>query len=118
MSQEALREAHSGNGPARVGESILYMIVLLSILPTVAGMIGDYFRTHYLREIEVSVLGMTGSIETVLIALSAMLGIGAQAVISKDVGAQNTGEARKSYTSNRNYAGTRILFIIYFLTHL
>ena len=99
MSQEALREAHSGNGPARVGESILYMIVLLSILPTVAGMIGDYFRTHYLREIEVSVLGMTGSIETVLIALSAMLGIGAQAVISKDVGAQNTGEARKSYTS-------------------
>ena len=71
----------------------------MSILPTISGMIGDYFRTQYLREIEVSVLGMTGAVETVLTALCAMLGIGAQAVISKDVGARNTHEARRNYTS-------------------
>ena len=75
------------------------MIVLLAILPTISGLIGDYFRTQYLREIEVSVLGMTGYIETVLTALSAMLAIGAQAVVSKDVGARNIDEARRNYTS-------------------
>ena len=99
MEQKQLQVAHPGDESSKVGESIFYMIVLLSILPTISGLISDFFRTQYLREIEVSVLGMTGYIETVLTAMTAMLGIGAQAVISKDVGARNIHEARRNYTS-------------------
>ena len=79
MEQKQLQVAHPGDESSKVGESIFYMIVLLSILPTISGLISDFFRTQYLREIEVSVLGMTGYIETVLTAMTAMLGIGAQA---------------------------------------
>ena len=86
------------NGPS-VGGSVFYLIVLIAIVPMITGMIGDFFCTRFLTEEEVSVLGLTGSIDTLLTALIAMFGIGAQAVCSKDVGAGNPDEASRNYTS-------------------
>ena len=86
------------NGPSVRG-SVFYLIVLIAIVPMITGLIGDYFSTRFLSEEEVSVLGLTGSIDTLLTALIAMFGIGAQAVCSKDVGARNPGEASRNYTS-------------------
>ena len=86
------------NGPSVRG-SVFYLIVLIAIVPMITGLIGDFFSTRFLSEEEVSVLGLTGSIDTLLTALIAMFGIGAQAVCSKDVGARNPGEASRNYTS-------------------
>ena len=88
----------SNSGPSVKG-SVFYLIVLIAIVPMITGLIGDFFSTHFLSEEEVSVLGLTGSIDTLLTALIAIFGIGAQAVCSKDVGAKNPGEASRNYTS-------------------
>ena len=86
------------NGPSVRG-SVFYLIVLLAIVPMITGLIGDFFCTRFLTEEEVSVLGLTGSIDTLLTALVAMFSIGAQAVCSKDVGAKNPDESSRNYTS-------------------
>lgn len=88
----------ANNGPSVRG-SVFYLIVLIAIVPMITGLIGDFFSTRFLSEEEVSVLGLTGSIDTLLTALIAMFGIGAQAVCSKDVGAGNPDEASRNYTS-------------------
>ena len=88
----------SKNGPG-VKESIFYLIVLIAIVPMITGLIGDFFCTRFLTEEEVAVMGLTGSVDTLLTALVAVFGIGAQAVCSKDVGARNPGEASRNYTS-------------------
>lgn len=88
----------SNRGPSVRG-SVFYLIVLIAIVPMITGLIGDFFSTRFLSEEEVSVLGLTGSIDTLLTALIAMFGIGAQAICSKDVGARNPGEASRNYTS-------------------
>ena len=95
---EAINPNQSKNGPS-VKESLFYLIVLVAIVPMIMGLIGDFFCTHYLVEEEVAVLGLTGSVDTLLTALIAMFGIGAQAVCSKDVGAGNTDESSRNYTS-------------------
>ena len=86
------------NNPSVKG-SVFYLIVLIAIVPMITGLIGDFFSTRFLSEEEVSVLGLTGSIDTLLTALIAIFGIGAQAVCSKDVGARNPGESSRNYTS-------------------
>lgn len=88
----------SNNSPS-VGGSVFYMIVLVAIVPMITGLIGDFFCTHYLTEEELSVLGLTGSIDTLLTSLIAIFAVGAQAVCSKDVGAQNPDESSRNYTS-------------------
>ena len=86
------------NGPS-VGGSVFYLIVLMAVVPMITGLIGDFFCTRFLLEEEVSVLGLTGSIDTMLTALIAMFAIGAQAVCAKDVGARNPDEASRNYSS-------------------
>ena len=88
----------SKNGPG-VKESIFYLIVLIAIVPMITGLIGDFFCTRFLTEEEVAVMGLTGSVDTLLTALVAVFGIGAQAVCSKDVGARNPDESSRNYTS-------------------
>lgn len=88
----------SKNGPS-VKESLFYLIVLIAIVPMITGLIGDFFCTRYLAEEEVAVLGLTGSVDTLLTALVALFGIGTQAVCSKDVGAASPDESSRNYTS-------------------
>jgi len=88
----------AGSGPS-VGGSVFYLIVLMAVVPMVTGLIGDFFCTRFLLEEEVAVLGLTGSVDTLLTALTAVFGIGAQAVCAKDVGAGNADEASRNYTS-------------------
>ena len=95
-SLPGLNESKSG---PRVGESVFYLIVLIAIVPMITGLISDFFSTRFLREEEVAVLGLTGSVDTLLTAIVAVFGIGAQAVCSKDVGARNPEEASRNFTS-------------------
>ncbi|MBQ3424499.1 MAG: MATE family efflux transporter [Clostridia bacterium] len=86
-------------GDPSVGESLFYVIVLIAVVPMILGLIGDFFCTRFLREEEVAVLGLTGSVDTLLTAMIAMFGIGAQAVCAKDVGAEDAEESSRNYTS-------------------
>ncbi len=72
-----------------VRESLFYIILLIAIFPLILGMISDYFCSHYLSLEEVSVLGLTGSVDTLLTAMVAVFAIGAQAVCAKDTGEGN-----------------------------
>ena len=82
-----------------VRESLLYIIVLIAIFPMILGLISDYFCTHFLSVEEVSVLGLSGSVDTLLTAMVAVFAIGAQAVCAKDLGEGNREESSKNFTS-------------------
>ena len=84
---------------SQVRESLLYIIVLIAIFPMIIGLINDYFCTHFLSVEEVSVLGLSGSVDTLLTATVAVFAIGAQAVCAKDLGEGNREEASRNYTS-------------------
>lgn len=92
-----------------VGVSLLYMILMIEVIPTVIGMVGDFFCTRFLREDELAVLGLTGSVDTIITAFTAILAIGAQVVCSKDVGAGNRREASLNYTTQMIMAAVVML---------
>ncbi len=60
---------------------------------------------------EVSALGLTGSVDTLLTAITAVFAIGAQAVCAKNLGEGNREEASKNYTSLM-MAELLILFVL------
>ena len=105
------KERSTVNSGPSVGGSVFYLIILMAVVPMVTGLIGDFFRTRFLTEEEISVLGLTGSIDTLLTALTAIFGIGAQAVCSKDVGAENSDEASRNYTSIM-VMGLVVMFVV------
>lgn len=76
-----------GNKDPSVKESLFYMIFLLTIYPMIMGLLSDYFSLQHLSETDISTMGITGSIDTLTTAMSAVFAIGAQAVCAKYVAA-------------------------------
>ena len=87
------------NRDPSVKESIFYMVFLLAIFPMIMGLLNDYCSLQYLKETEISAMGITGSIDTLTTAIEAVFAIGAQAVCAKYVGSRDQRESSASYTS-------------------
>ena len=88
-----------GNKDPSVKESLFYMIFLLTIYPMIMGLLNDYFALQHLSETAISTMGITGSIDTLTTALSAVFAIGAQAVCAKYVGSRDEKKSSEAYTS-------------------
>lgn len=78
-----------GNKDPSVKESLFYMIFLLTTYPMIMGLLSDYFSLQHLSETDISTMGITGSIDTLTTAMSAVFAIGAQAVCAKYVGSRD-----------------------------
>jgi len=88
-----------GNKDPSVKESLFYMIFLLTIYPMIMGLLSDYFSLQHLSETDISTMGITGSIDTLTTAMSAVFAIGAQAVCAKYVGSRDEKKSSEAYTS-------------------
>ncbi len=91
--------AIDGNKDPSVKESLFYMVFLLTIYPMIMGLLNDYFALQHLSETAISTMGITGSIDTLTTALSAVFAIGAQAVCAKYVGSRDEKKSSEAYTS-------------------
>lgn len=88
-----------GNKDPSVKESLFYMNFLLTIYPMIMGLLSDYFSLQHLSETDISTMGITGSIDTLTTAMSAVFAIGAQAVCAKYVGSRDEKKSSEAYTS-------------------
>ena len=82
-----------------IADSLFYMIFLSLFLPSIIGFITDAFHLRLLTEEDLTVLGLTNSIDSITMILCILFPIGSQAVISKALGRGDKNSVAVGYTS-------------------